>query len=285
MTVASLPEDGELRLGPVTLPAGERRSLNRPADMRLRVDDSIARIPPVAWVTTVTVPDPGTVWLALSEASRDTGLVPFLAASTHWDNRRPWDSGEFQVPDDLSELDRLDAASFLKRRWDGKTRLSSQEAADGVTRARTEAEIAPFSWHFPGLAPATDEPLDPAGLQEVLGSLPPARIGLAAASRPADVLPTIGWIAGNMIPGALPAAAVLRSWEDRFGARLLEVGRDEFRLLVERPPHALQAAQRIAAEQYAFADECSAGGKIGLTEVGTIAPCLVNAPIWGLWWD
>jgi hypothetical protein len=32
----------------------------------------------------------------------------------------------------------------------------------------------------------------------------------------------------------LPLTAVLRSWEDRFGARLLEVGFADIKLLVER---------------------------------------------------
>jgi hypothetical protein len=43
---------------------------------------------------------------------------------------------------------------------------------------------------------------------------------------------------------------LLNPWEDRFGARLLEVGLDDVKLLVERPPRTLQAAQRIAAEQW-----------------------------------
>lgn len=45
------------------------------------------------------------------------------------------------------------------------------------------------------------------------------------------VLPLIGWTASDQFADALPVAAVLRSWEDRFGARLLEVGFAEIRLL------------------------------------------------------
>ncbi len=58
-------------------------------------------------------------------------------------------------------------------------------------------------------------------------------------------------------------AAVLRTWEDRFGARLLNVGPGaEIRLLVQRPPATRQAAQRVAAEHYAFADECDPAPEI-----------------------
>src|SRR5215469_17486737 len=54
-------------------------------------------------------------------------------------------------------------------------------------------------------------------------------------------------------------AAVLRSWEDRFGVRLLEVGFADIRLLVSRPPQTLEAAQPIAAEHFAFADGAHQG--------------------------
>jgi hypothetical protein len=47
--------------------------------------------------------------------------------------------------------------------------------------------------------------------------------------------------------------------EDRFGARLIDVGYADIRLLVERPPRTLAAAQRIAAEHVVFADECIDG--------------------------
>lgn len=96
------------------------------------------------------------------------------------------------------------------------------------------------------------------------------------------MLPLIGWLASDQFEDALPVAAVLRSWEDRFGARLLEIGFAEIRLLVERPPHSVESAQRIAAEHYAFCDEC--GGQ-GLSQIPLITPSLVNAPFWAFWWD
>lgn len=74
---------------------------------------------------------------------------------------------------------------------------------------------------------------------------------------------------------------MLRSWEDRFGAVLVDVGFDEIRLLVGRPPRNLQAAERIAAEHFALADECTDGSR----EIPSIATSLVKAPIWTFWWD
>jgi len=109
-----------------------------------------------------------------------------------------------------------------------------------------------------------------------------ARIGLIAASRPADVLPVIGWGGlDNRGESLLPLTAILRSWEDRFGARLVAVGDADLGLFVERPPRTLQAAQRIAAEQAVLADECIDGA----TGISSIAERLVNSPTWTLWWD
>jgi len=147
-----------------------------------------------------------------------------------------------------------------------------------------DAAIAPFSRQFPGLAPASEQQLDPGHLGDVLGSLPAARIGLVPAMRPADVLPLIGWAPSDWSASALAVAAVLRSWEERFGARLLEVGFAEIRLLVQRPPRGLDAARRVAAEHYAFADECGECGAISY--VAQITASLLNQPaVWQFCWD
>ena len=62
------------------------------------------------------------------------------------------------------------------------------------------------------------------------------------AARPADILPCIGWAGACNHRTASELAVVLRSWEDRFGARLLEVGFDDIRLLVSRPPQTRRPA-------------------------------------------
>lgn len=284
MPADRLPEDGELRLGSVVLPDGQRRALRIPARKGLRVAEFLPS-EPVVWVTNTPVADPGGAWSALSDMSGRTGLMPFLAAPMRSDQRRPWDSGEFNDPEDMARLDHIDAAAVLKHCWDNRLSLDPAEYEDSDTVEWVAAQIAPFGRDFPGLAAGSDEPLDPAPRYAALAALRPARIGLAVADRPADVLPAIGWGPGNWIDGALPVAAVVRSWEERSGARLLEVAHDAFTLLVERPPRTLPPAQRLAAEQFAFADECSAAGQVGMNEVGVIAPCLVTAPTWGFWWD
>ena len=281
MAVSGLPEDGELRLGPVTLPAGKR------------ITAAHGSRRPLAWVTLEPLPDPGRVWAALSAASQETGLVPILLSGMGGDPQdtaRPWDNGEFDPPPDVTELDRTDAASVLRDMWESTAYEGDDEDWSEEEEEEEDEEMvamrAPFSRQFPGLAPAEDSSLSQDQIQTVLASLRPARLGLVPASRPADVLPLIGW--SGFAPGtdgSLSLAAVLRSWEDRFGARLLDVGFAEIRLLVERPPATYEAAQRLAAEQFVFCNECKLAGKVGLSDVGSITASLVNTPIWGFWWD
>src|SRR5215470_7783359 len=265
MVSARLPEAGELRLGPIALPAGKQ--------IRAGYEPAM----PVAWVTLRPVPDAGRVWAALSAAHQETGLVPFLLGNLPGYPARPWDDGEFDAPVDPSELDDMDPAQVLAGMWDG-------EMQDEEVREDPEwiAMRAPFSSvQFPGLAPPGDTPLSPDRLRRTLDSLSTSRIGLVPAPRPADVLPLIGWTPSDQ-SDALPIAAVVRSWEERFGARLLRVGFAEISLLADRPPTSIEHAQRIAAEHFVFCNECAGQG---LSDIPSITANLLETPIWTFWWD
>lgn len=265
MVAGRLPDEGQVRLGTVNLPAG-----------RLVTSDGDH----VAWVMTDPVPGSGRVWAALSELHPQTGLVPIQLDGLRADTLtpggrqglpgyalRPWDNREFTRPQNPREADGLDAGAVLDDMWGCWVPPPLDDDPE-------LAEIrAPFGREFPGLAPPGHTPLTAAerwqALDSVLpriraahGATPAARIGLVVADRAADVLPVIGW--GGLVDrgeSLLPLTAVLRSWEDRFGARLIDVGYADLRLLVERPPRTLPEAHRIAAEQVALADECIASFK------------------------
>jgi len=49
--------------------------------------------------------------------------------------------------------------------------------------------------------------------------------------------------------------AVLRSWEDRFGIRLLALSYDRLTVSVSAPPRTLAEAEAIAVEHYAFSPD------------------------------
>ena len=274
MPDVGLPEDGELQLGPVRLPAGKR------------VVAGYGSAGPVAWATVEPVADPGRMWRALSEVGSDTGLVPFLLAGLNETTARPWDAGEFSDPADISRLAQMDSAELLAGLWRDEFEAEDDDTGEDADEDLDEefaAMIAPFSSRFPGLAPASDQALPATAIEAALGALPAARVGLAVASRPADVLSLIGWDgAVNRWGNSLVISAVLRSWEERFGARLLSVGFAEIQLLVQRPPRTREAAQQLAAEQFAFCDECAGEG---LHDISSITAHLLTSPVWTFWWD
>jgi hypothetical protein len=88
----------------------------------------------------------------------------------------------------------MDAASVLREMWDSTACEDDEYDWDeGEEDEEMVAMRGPFSREFPGLAAAEGTSLSEDEIQKVLTSLRPARLGLVPASRPADVLPSIGW--------------------------------------------------------------------------------------------
>jgi hypothetical protein len=283
MAAAGLPDNGSLRIGSLQLPEGCRTHVHGARD---------GSTPPVAWVTITPVPDPGAVWEELSGTGQRTGLVPFIARTLPGSPHRPWDNGGprwphayFQYPADPAAADEIDPAAVLAARWASQAPDPADEEADPEWREAPGPRWRPS----PATSPAWPPPAP--GHPTRRRSAPPSPAcrppGSAWPPPAADALAAMGWRPGNWTGGVLPVTAVLRSWEDRFGARLLAVGHDEFKLLAERPPAGLPAARRLAAEIYALgADEFTcAWHEQALTSIGDIAGSLTRSPAWGLWWD
>jgi hypothetical protein len=268
MVTGSLPEDGGATVAGEALPPGRRQFTQE--------DDRVG-----AWVTERPMVNAGRTWLALSAAHAQTGLVPVLLVPAdsmdESDNGGRPDFG-FYCPADVDLLAEMSAQAILADIWN--------DPDDDPYQA---AQRAPFGARFPGLADVGTTRLPMARLEQAVRALPPAYLGLVAARRPADVPATVGWsVFGVDSPGSpearsLEIGTVLRSWEIRFGARLLQIGADAIlRVLVERPPHTLEHAQQVAAEHLAFADECNQRSGYSVAELGAV---LVDAPIWTFWWD
>jgi hypothetical protein len=266
---ASVPPDGPVQLGAIQLPAGRQIS-GRESD-------------PLLWAAATAVPDAGPLWQAVSDLHPETGLVPILLGFMQpgQTEGRPWDSGELGNACELADVDELDPATVLATSW------ASSLDPDGDDPEQLEL-IAPFSLEFPGLAPGGGAALTAAELSRAVSSLPPARIGLVPASRPADALTVVGFEgAVSRYGGPAQLCAVLRSWEERFDAVLLEVGFAHIRLLVRRPPRTQSAAQAAAAEIWAMCDEfwpIEQPGT-GVWDVGDTAEYITGAPFWTLWLD
>lgn len=194
----------------------------------------------VLWTTDQPVPAPVSVWWRLVEQFPDTGLWPVLLQGLYDGSGRPW-NGEFD-PSAESDVDLLDPHDVLVDGWRGSLVPIDDPWAPGT------GPLAPFGPEFPGLArggPAVDE------LAVALSSGSPSRIGLVNCRRPADAIALVGWLGAINVRTPCDVSAVLRTWEDRFGAYLVGLGFATITLLVTRPPvdedHAVHVAAEIAA--------------------------------------
>lgn len=78
--------------------------------------------------------------------------------------------------------------------------------------------------------------------------------------------------------------AVLRSWEDRFGIRVVALMFDQLVVSVAAPPHTQTEAEAVAAEHLAFCpDNLTQGPHTALREYATHA--VLGQHSWSFWWD
>ncbi len=136
---------------------------------------------------------------------------------------------------------------------------------------------------FPGLALSEGLEIDEGVYRQAIQATPSGRIGLVAVDRPADVPHRIGsqGAVNHFMDGDGPTllSVMMRSWEDRFDARLFRLGFDTMQFLVRRPPRSEASAQAVAAEHFALAGQDSVGS------IRRHASQITNCPTWDFWWD
>jgi hypothetical protein len=266
-----LPPAGPLELGSVRLPAG------RP----VIVQDPVGALPlPTLWVTDAEVPEAGTAWAALAAQFPSTGLWPLLLQGLYDGSGRPWANGELS-PVTEAEIGALDPHAVLEDGWRGWLVPIRYPWAPGT------GPLAPFGPDFPGLAEAQPE----AGVELFAEPTGCARLGLVSCRRPSDAIGLAGWHGAINYRTSAEISAVLRSWEERFGAFPVGLGFATLTLVVTRPPIAQDQALRVAAEVAALCPdalwqpeslppyverECS---------LESISRDLVRDSLWRLWWD
>ncbi|BCJ62225.1 DUF4253 domain-containing protein [Micromonospora endophytica] len=233
----------------------------------------------VLWVS--DDPAPAGLWPRLHAAHGDSGLWPLLLDSLPGEPTRPWDDGELW-PDGLSSPAQHDVAQLLAGWWASRTGSDDEDSASRATD--------PYGRDWPGLAPAAQPRLAPQQhadhwAEQLAHAQPSMRLGLVAADRGSDALTVAGWQGpANYTNDTGKISAVLRSWEDRFGVRVIGVGFAELYLSVAAPPGDLAEALPIAAEHFAFCPDNIWQGPHPHT-LGGYADRLIDAPTWAFWWD
>jgi hypothetical protein len=251
---------------------------------------------PVLWVSSDPVPDAGPLWARLLALHPDSGLWPLLLMGrpvsprraqrfpekARWEVGRPWHSGEL-APVPAERIDSLDAGRLLAEWWDATIGPRQKRIRPG-----TDAPAQPFrAW--PGLAEPSAPGRDPdqhavsvvtapGGIRRLTMYDGDPYVGLTRALDGAAAITACGWL--SRADGAAGTAAVVRSWQERFGGRLCSLSMDTLGMAVAWPPTTLEHARRVAAEHLAFCPD--------LLDTSTLddhARSLVGAPLWACWWD
>jgi Domain of unknown function (DUF4253) len=230
---------------------------------------------PVGWHSTAG--DPVSLFKTAFDEYETTGLWPLLLSGLNDGSlERPWTDGELEPTATwLADTDAVDVAALLTEQWNS---FAFEESDSDDAQALDE--VSPFS-QFPGLAVAAA--VKQSVIWDVVSTLPYDGIGLFAVQRPADVPARIGWL-GPLNHGLEGSAlsAVLRSWEDRFGAVLVGLGFATMTLAVASPPTTTEDALRVAAEFCAF---CPDSVFQGVGSLEALAADLKDNPTWMFWWD
>jgi Domain of unknown function (DUF4253) len=197
--------------------------------------------PPMCWVT--EAPVSVGLWSQLRAEHHRSGLWPLLVFRGG--------EGFGWYAEDESSLARLDPVTLMSEWWAGAVRLTKfDRRVLGI--AKQEA--------WPGLAPPGTPRIDPDLLAdetaETKAAREPARIALIPTTRSADSVGLVGWSATDSdrySPGAL--SAVLRTWEERFSARVIGIGPGTLWVSVAAPPTTIEHAAHVAAEHFSFCPE------------------------------
>ncbi|MFD0353839.1 DUF4253 domain-containing protein [Streptomyces sp. NPDC127110] len=233
---------------------------------------------PLLWLSDGPVDAPAAAYPA------PAGLVPVLL-DDQYGPERWWRDEDYVEPDRCSDPDDHDAETVLREYWDAVV-PDPEEGEEGAEL------IAPFGRSWPGTAwpgtPAAEPAAAAAAVaaellaQGWLGGSP--RLALVPAGRGADVPAAIGWCGPtNHDNDTARISAVLRSWEGRFGARVLAIGFARLDLSVAAPPRTLAEALPVAAEHFAFCPDNVWQGSGTVRDYA--AEALVGEAHWSFWWD
>jgi len=244
------------------------------------------------------------LWARLHRAHARSGLWPAFANGLDMRPDRPWVNGEVD-PWPMARIDTLGAGDVMEGFWRAYVageHLLLEVAGDdpremiGEIKLDTSdgfPELEPFGTSCPGLAPAADGGQDPdefADQQVCATDDGTSRVMLVPAARSADLIAAVGWKGPCNYTNDMPLlSSVLRSWEERFGARVVEIGFDILALTVAWPPVTAEHAELVAAEHFAFCPDSILQNQFQSVDIGTIreyaAKAVQGKNEWLFWWD
>jgi hypothetical protein len=131
--------------------------------------------------------------------------------------------------------------------------------------------------------------VDPAAVARAAAALPQVActsrdtvLGLIQAQHGYEVPGLLSWTGAiNIDVDAAHHVAVLRYWQQRYGAELVTLTFDQLELLVARAPQQLATIAKVAADLLGYCPDLADGA--GTLE--RVATHVVPRRCWSLWWD
>ncbi|MFC5137009.1 DUF4253 domain-containing protein [Actinomycetospora rhizophila] len=113
------------------------------------------------------------------------------------------------------------------------------------------------------------------------------KLALVRVSRPADIPAVVGWggACNYSHQDNVRLGAVLRSWEERFGAVLSVMSSSTLLLSVAFPPTTDEEAELVASEHFAFCPDQVDPQNGTVYTPRTYGQTIRNANHWRFWWD
>lgn len=165
--------------------------------------------------------------------------------------------------------------------------LGSAPTAESIDRVPSDQLIREYFDYsgndWPGFAPAKRLSVHPgyAAARLAAAGADTARLALVPCTRSADTPALIGWTGAMDYTWQVEKiSAVLRTWEDRFGVRVVRLGCTTLELSVAAPPSSITEARRITLEHAGFCPS------IWQEEVAlnSYAAGLVKSAVWRFQW-
>ncbi|MEU6480789.1 DUF4253 domain-containing protein [Streptomyces sp. NPDC047017] len=243
-------------------PSGRALGLRLPPGSLIDATDDGPWREPLLWCAGRPVA-PGN-WAALGTPAARVGLLPVLIEL----------GGERVGPEDWELMP-------------GETTYPGDHDAEDVLAEYWEDCAGEEDGPWPGLAGGLPPAAAPdTRAAEVADSLAGGRpwlkdphLALVPARRSADIPAAIGWSGPlNHDNDVARLCAVLRSWEDRFGIRVVALGFDHLTVSVAAPPGTYAEAEAVAAEHLAFCPDAA-------DDLAECARGLVGERTWHFWWE
>lgn len=268
-------------------PTGTTLGLALPAGRLIDATDEGPWHEPLLWHA--DAPSAPGDWAAHHDAYRAAGLVPVvIEVGGGQGGPQDWEL----MPADASYPGDHDPEEILTEFWEEYA--AQDEAWPGLAPATVGTDAGTDAGTDTGTDTGTGTGMQQADVLAAQladsfltpgSSLKEPRLALVPARRSADVPAAIGWSGpANYESDTARLCAVLRSWEDRFGIRVLALTFNQLVLSVAAPPTTVPEAEAIAAEHFAFCpDNITQGAHNTLRAYAEHE--LLNQRTWSFWWD